>query len=172
MDFFTSDTHFNHANIISYCNRPFASLEAMNHGLIERWNAVVGPEDRVFHLGDFSMGPKNRRPDFVRALRGHLILVRGNHDAKTEVMLAAGFHEVYETYQYGPWHLEHVPLGLSGKVLCGHVHTSWRRHTDAIRDIINVGVDQWDFTPRTLPELLAAPADAPKANPDLTRFGS
>jgi calcineurin-like phosphoesterase family protein len=50
--FFTSDTHFGHANIIKYCGRPFASVEEMNRELIARWNAVVGPRDTVYHLGD------------------------------------------------------------------------------------------------------------------------
>lgn len=36
--------------------------------------------------------------------------------------------------------------------LCGHVHEKWRR----LGDIINVGVDQWDFTPQTLEQLLTA----------------
>jgi calcineurin-like phosphoesterase family protein len=54
--FFTSDTHFNHANIISYCSRPFSSADEMNREIIARWNAVVGPEDTVYHLGDFAMG--------------------------------------------------------------------------------------------------------------------
>ena len=51
--FFTSDTHFGHANIIKYCNRPFSSLEEMNSTIIRNWNEMVKPEDTVFFLGDF-----------------------------------------------------------------------------------------------------------------------
>lgn len=40
--FFTSDTHFNHANIIKFCERPFGSIEEMNEALIANWNRVVG----------------------------------------------------------------------------------------------------------------------------------
>ena len=54
--FFTSDTHFYHANIINFCKRPFANVETMNEALIENWNAVVGVDDIVFHLGDFCFG--------------------------------------------------------------------------------------------------------------------
>ena len=45
--FFTSDTHFYHANIINFCKRPFANVETMNEALIENWNAVVGANDIV-----------------------------------------------------------------------------------------------------------------------------
>ena len=55
--FFTSDTHFYHANIINFCKRPFANVETMNEALIENWNAVVGANDIVFHLGDFCFIP-------------------------------------------------------------------------------------------------------------------
>ena len=58
MIFFTSDTHFNHSNVIQYCNRPFSSLDEMNAKLIENWNERVNENDIVYHLGDFAMGKK------------------------------------------------------------------------------------------------------------------
>src|SRR4030066_28737 len=52
--FFTADTHFNHANIIHYCRRPFSSIKEMNETLIAKWNAGMGKGDLVYHLGDFA----------------------------------------------------------------------------------------------------------------------
>lgn len=43
--FFIADTHFNHSNIIKYCNRPFISSEDQTSKLIENWNSVVKDED-------------------------------------------------------------------------------------------------------------------------------
>ena len=59
--FFTSDTHFNHANIIKFCNRPFKDVEQMNDVMIANWNGVIGKDDTVFHLGDY---PPETRPRF------------------------------------------------------------------------------------------------------------
>ena len=151
--FFTSDTHFNHANVIKYCARPFASLEAMNREMITRWNAVVGPEDTVYHLGDFAMGKSSEWPGFLRQLNGaRKILIRGNHDGSRRQMLEGGFTEVHEKLEWDGWLLQHHPINTPRKLLCGHIHEKWRR----IGWIINVGVDVWDFTPRTIEELVKA----------------
>ncbi len=80
--YFTADTHCNHTNVLKYCARPFASIDERNRELIARWNAVVGPEDTVYHLGDFAMGKPSEWPTFLRQLNGvRKILIRGSHAA-------------------------------------------------------------------------------------------
>ena len=76
----TSDTHFGHASVIAMCDRPFADVEEMDAALTERWNALVRPRDTVWHLGDFSLGPKGTAERRFRRLNGSIHLVRGNHD--------------------------------------------------------------------------------------------
>ena len=77
---FTSDLHFGHANIIRYCNRPFADVGEMNEGLVANWNEVVGADDEVWVLGDVAMGPIHESLSFVGRLAGRKVLVAGNHD--------------------------------------------------------------------------------------------
>ena len=156
--FFTSDTHFNHANVIKYCARPFASIDEMNREMIDRWNAVVGAEDTVYHLGDFAMGKPTEWPGFLRQLYGaKKILIRGNHDRSARQMLAGGFDEVHEKLEWNGWMLQHHPIATNRKLLCGHIHEKWTR----IGWVINVGVDVWNFTPRTIEELVVA-EESPK----------
>lgn len=78
--FFTSDLHIGHANIRTFCNRPFPTTEDMNWGLVDRWNAVVGPDDEVVIVGDLAMGKIDESLQFVKELNGTKRLVPGNHD--------------------------------------------------------------------------------------------
>lgn len=80
--FFTSDTHFNHSNIIYLCRRPFSSVDEMNGTLIKNWNSVVKPDDIVFHLGDFALGDSTVWNSLLDKLQGHIYLICGNHDHK------------------------------------------------------------------------------------------
>ncbi len=81
--FFTSDTHFSHENIITYCKRPFASVEEMNEHLITNWNKVIPKDGIVFHLGDVAMGNyKNTKEPVLARLNGTIHLIVGNHDRK------------------------------------------------------------------------------------------
>lgn len=156
--FFTSDTHFNHANVMKYCARPFASVEEMNRVMIERWNAVVGPEDTVYHLGDFALGKASEWPAILRQLNGaKKILIHGNHDRSPRHMLEGGFNEVHEKLEWNGWMLQHHPIATNRKLLCGHIHEKWTR----IGWVINVGVDVWDFTPRTIEGIVMA-EESPK----------
>lgn len=173
MIFFTSDTHFGHHNIIEYCKRPFSDIEDMNFQLCQKWNERVGPDDTVYHLGDFAMGKKDNI--YLRKnLNGKVILVKGNHDRSTAVMKEAGFDEVVKNLTIDldgfKLYLAHIPVHLPDPTersyptsltaeppahydyfLCGHVHTQWARNGKTI----NVGVDVSNYVPLTLTELLA-----------------
>lgn len=133
--------------------RPFASADEMNREIIERWNAIVSAEDTIYHLGDFALGSVKTWPELLSALNGRRkILIRGNHDRGTRRMLEIGFSEVYLEHDWNGWLLKHKPFKTERRLLTGHIHEKWRR----LGDIINVGVDVWDFTPRTIDELAAA----------------
>ena len=99
--FVTSDTHFSHANIIKYCNRPFSNVDEMNQKLINNWNEIVSPDDLVFHLGDFQMlKDYSILSDKMNRLNGDKILIKGNHDYCTnEEYLNSGFKDVVQLWE-------------------------------------------------------------------------
>jgi calcineurin-like phosphoesterase family protein len=80
--FFTADTHFGHANVIRFDSRPFDSIEDHDDALVGSWNSVVGPDDDVWHLGDFSFRNRMHVDRYLERLNGRIHLVRGNHDDK------------------------------------------------------------------------------------------
>lgn len=77
---FTSDLHIGHARINELAGRPFASVAEADEELIARWNAVVGPRDDVWILGDLALGPIAESLPKAKELAGRKHLVIGNHD--------------------------------------------------------------------------------------------
>ena len=90
---FTSDTHYNHANICSSTTkwtdpvtcREFKSLEHMNAHLVGNINEVVGQDDILFHLGDWSFGGFEQ----IELFRNQIVcrnvhIITGNHDHHIE----------------------------------------------------------------------------------------
>lgn len=173
--FFTSDLHFGHANIISFCNRPFSDPDHMNAALIANWNATVGPNDTVWILGDVAMGKIADTLPLVQRLNGHKRLVTGNHDRcwhgngrKAAAWLdryhEAGFELIVpqasiQAFPGVPLLLSHFPY--SGDSHDEDRHTEHRPADDGgwlahghVHDTwtvngrqINVGVDVWDYRP-------------------------
>ena len=169
--YFTADTHFNHANIIKFCNRPFKNVEQMNETLIANWNYVVGENDIVFHLGDFCLGGAAEWTKLLDRLNGKIYLILGNHDLKN---IRQGFIQRFEHVALQMFimvdkqkmYLAHYPfLCFEGGYkdvwqLFGHVHTR-KNNTgiDAERlqylypTQYDVGVDNNDFKPVSFEEV-------------------
>ncbi len=80
MILYTSDLHFGHKNVIKFDNRPFSDVEEMDRVMIELWNGKVQPEDTVYILGDICYRSGKTADWYLRQLRGHKILILGNHD--------------------------------------------------------------------------------------------
>jgi calcineurin-like phosphoesterase family protein len=156
--YYTSDTHFRHAAILHFDNRPFASAEDMEMQLIKRWNARVRPTDTVYHLGDFVMGKGKVAQEILCRLNGQKHLIWGNHDhnqvkrlpewvssqpyleikdGEDMVMMSHYAHRTWNKAHYGSFHL------------FGHSHGSLPPQGRSI----DVGTNCWDYMPVTLAEI-------------------
>ena len=72
--FFTADTHFGQERALILSKRPFRSVKEMDDYMVDQWNGIIGPNDDVYHLGDF--GDYSFRPK----LNGNIHLILGNYD--------------------------------------------------------------------------------------------
>ena len=154
--FFTADTHFGHKSVIKYSNRPYKYVEEMDEALINNWNAVVGPADVVWHIGDFAFAKHKRIIEILEQLNGRKNLVLGNHDhiieACPERFTGPG---LFESIQHAKvlrlkqtYYLHHYSCRTWAKshygscMLYGHSHGSsrpWGRSLD-------VGVDSKEIS--------------------------
>jgi calcineurin-like phosphoesterase family protein len=155
---FTSDTHFGHANILDFCNRPFSTVQEMNEALVENWNSVIGKGDRIYHLGDVAWLGKDLKQDeaskYLHALKGDKYLIKGNHDSPP--ILKMGWNQIYDykeikiegqhiVMSHFPmltWHRAHKGSWM----LHGHCHGGVNElNADSPR--LDVGSDNFDYTP-------------------------
>lgn len=85
---FTSDTHFGHKNIMTYCpgRARFlgipddASVDEMSEALVNNWNNYIQPGDIVVFMGDLAMGKIDDSLGYVAQLNGDIKMYWGNHD--------------------------------------------------------------------------------------------
>jgi len=135
-----SDTHLGHVKIRDY--EPMRQAwgpdhVAMTEVLLNAWNAVVGVDDHVYHLGDFAMGNPALIPVYRSRLNGRITLIRGNHDKKPDSWLAPERGDVmYDrlvltdpnlgvvTMVHDPRHFTREDIGASTLLLHGHIHSN------------------------------------------------
>lgn len=156
--FFTADTHFGHKKILELgAGRPFDSADEMDKALIDVWNEVIRPGDRVYHLGDFCLSPRSRCEQVFKALRGEKHLVLGNHDAGHVGKLGWQSVSTLRTLKVGTSRMVlcHYPLltwdGAQKEtiMLHGHCHGSLMKTGRRV----DVGVDCWDYRLASLEEV-------------------
>ena len=80
MIYYIADLHLGHANVIKHDDRPFNSVEEMDNYLIDSWNSRVTDKDTVYIVGDFCYRSSNTPDYYLKQLKGHKILISGNHD--------------------------------------------------------------------------------------------
>jgi len=96
--FITSDLHFYHTGVLRFCpdTRPWSNVDDMNAALIEHWNSIVGVDDEVISLGDFSFKGREATEAIISQLNGNITWVAGNHCRKVLGAMGVPFYDYLE----------------------------------------------------------------------------
>ena len=181
--FFTGDLHFGHKNVLTFDNRPFATVDEMDAELIRRWNNKVGKGDLVYVLGDLIWKSRNNdAPALIKSLNGQIILIKGNpdrflHNSKAKAALAGikDYDDICVTLEDGTQRrviISHyfIPMYIGHRYNAIHLHAHSHFSDEADfeidfaeqlnrmgckNEIYNVGCMYWNYEPVTLDEIIA-----------------
>lgn len=174
MNYYISDLHIGHENVIKYDGRPFVDSIQMATEIANRWNSTVSYDDSVYILGDFAW--KNAVGlQILQQLSGRKFLILGNHDKPTTEMQAyfewvkeiAVINDCGTSVVLCHYPIAHWKGQYRGAVhLYGHIHntkdyTAFERYREICMELeipfecYNVGcmMPYMDYTPRTLEEI-------------------
>ncbi|WP_064713489.1 metallophosphoesterase family protein [Rhizobium bangladeshense] len=158
--FYTGDTHFGDARVLRIDRRPFQDMASHDAALIENWNAVVGQDDHVCHLGDF-MSVRGSRDcaSLLGKLNGRKHLIVGNNDPETTTgskgwesvqhyaeIREDGRHLILCHYAFRTWN----QMGKGSINLHGHSHGRLK----PVPRQVDVGVDAQELRPVNLAQIL------------------
>lgn len=130
MIWFTSDSHYNHRNIVrgvsSWPNknscRNFNTVDEMNMIMVESINRVVKVDDTLFHLGDWSFHGKEYISEFRKKINcKNVHLIYGNHDV--EISKDPTFQELFASVEF------YREVNINGQkiVLCHYPLRTWNK---------------------------------------------
>lgn len=167
-----SDTHFGHSNIIKFTykgtDRPFRGgfirrkednglekvkfrdIKHHDEHIVEMWNSLIKPWDKVYHLGDFG------DISYAKRLNGKIRLILGNHDDQMDKQeMVDSFDKILVSRRFKtdfgvPTIFSHFPLhpgnnGNESRLFNVHGHI----HEKEIDDpwYLNVCVEQTNMQP-------------------------
>lgn len=161
MIFFTGDTHFGDPRVLRIDRRPFSNVAEHDAALIENWNAAVGTNDDVWHLGDFMSAKAGECRELLAELNGRKHLIIGNNDPETTAgaegwasvqhyaeLRADGHHLILCHYAFRTWN----QMGKGSINLHGHSHGRLK----PVPRQFDVGVDAQGLRPVLLAEVFAS----------------
>ena len=174
MNYYISDLHFGHYNIIKLCNRPFTTVEEMNETLIKNWNDTITDNDTIYVVGDFAFLDVEKALAIRNRLKGKIVLIEGNHDIKNlkNPKFRTAFDEVHQLltivdhiddkdYMIALCHYPIVEWNgyfRNSYHIFGHIHNNTRNKSyEIVRNeprALNCGCEITNYRPMTLEELI------------------
>lgn len=164
MDWFTSDWHIDHANIIKYCFRPFDDVSQMNNAILNNVNTLVMPDDRLFNLGDVAFKSIDFAALKARINCKNVFVVAGNHDR--ERVLRRWFTVLPAEYMYQDEDyrivLSHYRMDVWEHAHHGAGHLYGHSHGKLAPKVgpdgkglacFDIGVDIWGYRPLNLSQV-------------------
>lgn len=162
--FLISDTHFSHAGVCTFTEadgvtkiRPWTDPDEMDEELVKRWNSVVRPQDKVYHLGDVVI--KEKALNIMYRLNGDKVLIRGNHDIFKDKVYNKHFRSLRGCHVLDGMIMTHIPIhsdsmGRFKANIHGHLHTN-QVMLDGKPDprYFSVCVERIDYTPISLEDI-------------------
>ena len=178
----TSDTHYGHTNICRGVTnwrlpngdvpvnqtRDFPTIEKMNAAIVNNINSLVGQDDILIHLGDWSFGGFEKIEEFRnRIICQNIHLILGNHDHHIDrnrgdirkLFLSVSWFEQFE-YMGETIECCHYPISSWNNLRKGRVHLHGHCHLPHNQKISNgrrmdVGMDgNPEFEPYDLHEVI------------------
>ncbi len=169
MNLYISDLHLGHSNIIGFDHRPFSDVEEMDRVLIELWNGRVSPDDEVYIIGDLCYRSSRSPEWYLKQLKGHKVLVKGNHDGAVmgspeALRCLEGVHDLLEIkdedrrvvlchYPIANWN----GLHRGSWHVYGHIHNKANEAFEYMKTFdraLNAGCMINSYTPASFKELI------------------
>ena len=177
----TSDTHYGHKNICRGVTdwrtkdgkipidstRDFSSIDQMNDTIVNNINNIVGQDDILIHLGDWSFGGiENIRKFRDRIVCKTIYLIYGNHDRNIKVNrdntreLFTGTYDYLEIeYEKKVFVLCHYPILSWNSISRGYIHLFGHQHSSPDKKFragrsMDIGIDTHEkFCPYSLDDI-------------------